>query len=676
MTPSEHLIDTIQVVHPSTPGQYVQNMNFDFDRLGNLTYREDLNQPATPSESFLHDSLNRLTHINTVQVATYADNGNILTKAGISGSYAYSGINAGPHAVTLAGGLTYTYNANGSMTGRGGETVNWTPFNKVKEVWNGFDGSEFFFDTGHNRITQVITENDVLTRKKVYVGGGMEQDETWTGAAWATQETRIFIISPVGVVGVYTQDATMPSITSSNYLHKDHLGSVVKVTDDNVFGPATVAEYSYDAWGKPRNADTWADNLSEWPDYETDRGFTGHEMLAGVELVHMNGRIYDPILGRFLSADPFVQQDDNLQNYNRYSYVFNNPISATDPSGFFINFLLQAAVNLIVAIKSTAIVTAIIEFAVANPILAGGLFGSLIGGIQGGFQGAFLGFVSGAMSAGIAGGIGSAFAEGGALANISFKGLAKAMLHGVSQGAISEAFGGDFGSGFKGAFAASLVGGVLQKSKLMHKSIELRTLSAAIVGGTAAAVGGGKFWNGAATGAFVHLFNDEHALSKWHKDRQKVLVAGIPQGNRRLDHFDKTGKNLDGDKVGFSFEDHFNEFKTTLESEGVNTTGLQYRYVETPEQLNSLITQYDNVIIIAHGNGGRIGSTSRWQGYTFFGNPYYRETQYMQQSLFNNSIFSLTPNCSVWGCGGPGYYTTVPEILNRNKKSIVETLGK
>jgi len=49
----------------------------------------------------------------------------------------------------------------------------------------------------------------------------------------------------------------------------------------------------------------------------------------------MNGRVYDPQIGRFLSADPFVQAPENSQSYNRYSYVWNNPLSAIDPSGYF-----------------------------------------------------------------------------------------------------------------------------------------------------------------------------------------------------------------------------------------------------------------------------------------------------------------------------------------------------
>ncbi|MDJ0947274.1 MAG: RHS repeat-associated core domain-containing protein, partial [Kiloniellales bacterium] len=66
---------------------------------------------------------------------------------------------------------------------------------------------------------------------------------------------------------------------------------------------------------------------------ETPRGFTGHEHLDAVGLIHMNGRVYDPVLGRFLSADPFVPSPTATQSFNRYSYVGNNPLSYTDPTG-------------------------------------------------------------------------------------------------------------------------------------------------------------------------------------------------------------------------------------------------------------------------------------------------------------------------------------------------------
>lgn len=57
-------------------------------------------------------------------------------------------------------------------------------------------------------------------------------------------------------------------------------------------------------------------------------------MVDEVGIIHMNGRIYDAKLGRFLQADPFLQAPLNTQSLNRYSYVINNPLAYTDPSGF------------------------------------------------------------------------------------------------------------------------------------------------------------------------------------------------------------------------------------------------------------------------------------------------------------------------------------------------------
>ena len=73
----------------------------------------------------------------------------------------------------------------------------------------------------------------------------------------------------------------------------------------------------------------------------TNKGFTGHQQLDGVGIIHMGGRIYDAELGRFLQADPFIQDRTNLQGLNRYSYVENNPLSYTDPSGYFIGKLVK-----------------------------------------------------------------------------------------------------------------------------------------------------------------------------------------------------------------------------------------------------------------------------------------------------------------------------------------------
>ena len=63
----------------------------------------------------------------------------------------------------------------------------------------------------------------------------------------------------------------------------------------------------------------------------TRRGYTDHSMLDNLGLIHMGGRVHDPVLGRFISADPYITYPGMTQSYNRYSYVQNNPLSRIRP---------------------------------------------------------------------------------------------------------------------------------------------------------------------------------------------------------------------------------------------------------------------------------------------------------------------------------------------------------
>ena len=118
--------------------------------------------------------------------------------------------------------------------------------------------------------------------------------------------------------------------TSTRYLHTDHLGSVEVITKED----GTIAErLGYDAWGKRRNANG-TDSVTQLTSNITHHGYTGHQMNDSMGLINMNGRWYDPTLGRFMQADPTIDGMANLQGYNRYSYVANNPLSYTDPSGY------------------------------------------------------------------------------------------------------------------------------------------------------------------------------------------------------------------------------------------------------------------------------------------------------------------------------------------------------
>jgi RHS repeat-associated protein len=111
----------------------------------------------------------------------------------------------------------------------------------------------------------------------------------------------------------------------------DHLGSIVGLFSND---GRLVQKLSYDAWGNRRNPDSYSQPFTEVP--RLRRGFTGHEQLDTLGLINMNGRMYDPVLGRFLSPDDYVQAPDFTQSFNRYSYCLNNPLMYTDPSGEFI----------------------------------------------------------------------------------------------------------------------------------------------------------------------------------------------------------------------------------------------------------------------------------------------------------------------------------------------------
>jgi len=118
--------------------------------------------------------------------------------------------------------------------------------------------------------------------------------------------------------------------TELRWTHTDRLGSPIALSDE---AGLVQEELAYDPWGKRRDPVSHAtpDTLDGKID---NKGFTNHEMLDQLDLVHMNGRVYDPFVARFLSGDPIIQDPTNGQNYDRYSYVFNNPTNFTDPTGF------------------------------------------------------------------------------------------------------------------------------------------------------------------------------------------------------------------------------------------------------------------------------------------------------------------------------------------------------
>ncbi|TZF94194.1 type IV secretion protein Rhs [Chryseobacterium panacisoli] len=135
---------------------------------------------------------------------------------------------------------------------------------------------------------------------------------------------------------------------SYKFLHKDYIGSILAVSDQ---AGNKVEQRHYDAWGnlthlKIGTSPVTTDKLLiAGTSLVIDRGYTGHEHFMGVGIIHMNGRLYDPLLRRFLNADENIQDPANTQNYNKYGYVMNNPLMYNDPSGEFLQWIIGAFVG-------------------------------------------------------------------------------------------------------------------------------------------------------------------------------------------------------------------------------------------------------------------------------------------------------------------------------------------
>ena len=282
---------------------------------------------------------------------------------------------------------------------------------------------------------------------------------------------------------VYLKDFTQSS-GSYKFLHKDYLGSILAISDEE---GNLVQEAHFDAWGQ-----LVAGSISL-----LNRGYTSHEHFDDVGIIHMNGRLYDPLLRRFLNADENIQYPYNTQNYNKYGYVINNPLMYNDPNGEFFQVLFAIIQIISLVIAAVQLVSMIVLLATGNITF-----------------GQFLKFfLVQAVSALVSYGVGELFKAGGfaikVLGETTAK-LAKPVVHALSQGVLSVMRGESFVNGFGTALLASVaagyglkLGGSEQWSRVLGA-----TVSGAIGGGVGSVLTGGNFWQGAATGAIIGFFNE------------------------------------------------------------------------------------------------------------------------------------------------------------------------
>ena len=220
------------------------------------------------------------------------------------------------------------------------QTVTYTSLQRPATITENGYSATFTYDDEGNRMKEVITHNgaDYLTR--YFIGGIYEKEINTSNTIERLYLEGDYYCAPMVLTKTGTGSWTLRNIL------RDYQGSILKVT--NSAGTTTNGEYSYDAWGRMRDPSTWAVYaVGSEPSLYLGRGYTSHEHLPMFGLVNMNARLYDPVLGRFLAPDPYVQASDFSQSYNRYGYCMNNPMKYTDETGeyFGIDDLIAATIG-------------------------------------------------------------------------------------------------------------------------------------------------------------------------------------------------------------------------------------------------------------------------------------------------------------------------------------------
>jgi RHS repeat-associated protein len=470
-------------------------MNFTWDKVGNLTSRDnDGGYNNFVTETFLYDELDRLTtatneNFNSFVDIHYNNLGSINYKSDI-GTYQYE--EAQPQAVSSINGT----NTISKLL----QTISYTSFNKIYDIEEDEYKLHFTYGINHERKLTSLYKDLQLSSYKYFASGGMYEEEHINGI---TRKIH-YISGGGGIFATYeiTEDEN-GSENKYNYLLKDHIGSTVGIVDDNGL---LVEKYSYDAWGKRRNPQTWMP-FEEQPTFNFKRGFTGHEHLDEFALINMNGRVYDPTIGAFLSPDPFISNPYYSQSLNRYAYVGNNPLSAIDPSGYWSinNFTKndmvgwlrtgsEIAMYVAAGVAGGPGAVAFVAFGMntLNAMEAGSDYSSALGA---GIQAAAFSYLTANFSTAV-GFINLPGGEAG-------QAVLGAIAHGIVQGSMSAMQGGRFESGF----FAGAVGSIAGSFGTFRGNQEVQLTVAVVLGGTASVLGGGKFANGAVSAAFVVMFN-------------------------------------------------------------------------------------------------------------------------------------------------------------------------
>jgi RHS repeat-associated protein len=500
---------------PST-SQEALNLQYDFNAQRGLLNSRG-NTAFNWNESFSYDTHDRLTQISGAvnQSQQYDAMGRFTSKSDV-------------------GGYTYDTNKKYRITeldlNASGDT--WFQNHSLQQVtYNAFKTPVEVIEQGHGRVS--FEYNPMMGRSHAWFGGEQanKQERRYRKHYSAVSPVEIRVDTQAGTVKITTfigGDAyTAPvalirqfgsgAFNAYHYLHRDYLGSILAITDSS----GTIREQrQFGAWG---TVDKFVNNRNETEfGHESsliNRGFTGHEHFFGVNLIHMNGRMYDAVLGRFLSPDNYVQDPYNTQSFNRYGYVWNNPLSYNDPSG---EFLVSALIGAAIGVLTNGI----------NNVINDRPF------FRGAGKAALFGFMGGAVSFGIG-------HVAGMISNTYLSVAYQVGMHGLTGGMFSGAQGGTFGSGFLSGALSSGISSAVSSVKIDSNfwSASFKIASTGLSGGLGSVIGGGNFIDGVRQGLITGTLN--HGVhSGWFGTR--VAIAAVTGRIRHLFGADALSITING----------------------------------------------------------------------------------------------------------------------------------
>lgn len=441
--------------------------------MGNMVSRAGKYDGRLLTEKFEYDNMDRLVKVSgkTSMDISFDSNGNITGKSDV-GAYQYESTRA--HAVTGIEEPTE------ELRSKSNQTITYTEFNKVESISEGGYEMKFTYGPDEQRVKSQLYRNGACVRT-IYYGEGFERQTDGNGRI----RQYSYLSADGGVFGMAVKDM-LTLTTQVYYLHSDLLGSLVAISDAS---GNIVERRSFDAWGRKRNPDNWSDYKNVPQSQLSLLGYTFQEEMPEFGLINLNGRLYDPFLGRMLSPDPFIQDPGNSQNYNRYSYCWNNPMKYTDPNGnFILGFFFPGIGNVIDAMLWSGLSYSIQakdnwDF---GPFIGSMVKGGVLGGLSMGTS-SMIGEIMGHS-------LGSPGVE-----------LLRSGLHGVTGGGLSVLSGGKFLDGFAAGTLSSLAGSAMQG---MGVSSTLGLgLGGGIAGGVTSAIIGGDIGMGFFQGFMVGMFN-------------------------------------------------------------------------------------------------------------------------------------------------------------------------